>query len=146
MPGHVQKLNMSALETQVGGGHYKDMKIQPVEFIHANKIPFIEGNAITYICRHRLKGGAQDIRKAIHMLEQLIELEYSDAPTNEESKWRRTSYPYCCTKCGVGPLDAEQMMAHKCGDVPEKFDYVCEFCGGKASLSKPHLCPAIKAQ
>ena len=66
---------MSALNEQVGGVHYKDMAIQPVEFIHANGIGFCEGNAISYLCRWRAKGGIEDVRKAIHFLELLIELE-----------------------------------------------------------------------
>ena len=65
----------SALDVQVGGGHYKDFKIQPVEFIHANNIPFIEGNCIKYLCRWREKGGAQDLEKVIHYIGLLLELE-----------------------------------------------------------------------
>ena len=67
-----------ALEKQIGGTHYKQFAIQPIEFCHTNNIPFIEGSAIKYICRHRLKGGAADIRKAIHLLEMLLELEYKN--------------------------------------------------------------------
>ena len=51
--------------------HYKS-KIQPVDFIVANDIPFIEGNIIKYICRHRSKGGVNDLLKAQHYLEMLI--------------------------------------------------------------------------
>lgn len=65
----------SALEVQVGGGHYKDMKIQPVEFIHANGIPFIEGCVIKYVARWRTKGGVKDLEKARHFIDLLIELE-----------------------------------------------------------------------
>ena len=78
---------MSALQKQVGGNHYKKYKIQPVEFIHANALGFIEGCAIKYIVRHRDKGGAEDIRKAIHFLEMLLELEY-DARKTERSNGR----------------------------------------------------------
>ena len=60
---------------QVGGDHYKKYKIQPVEYIHANKIPFIEGNVIKYVTRWRDKGGLKDIDKAIHLLEFLKQLE-----------------------------------------------------------------------
>ena len=74
---------MSALQTQVAGGHYKDHKIQPIEFIHANNIPFIEANCIKYLCRHRAKGGAQDIKKVIHYCELLLEMEY---PTTHHPK------------------------------------------------------------
>lgn len=68
----------TALERQEGGDHYKDMAIQPVEFCHANHIEAAEGAAIAYICRHRFKNGADDLRKAIHTLELLLELEYEE--------------------------------------------------------------------
>lgn len=67
--------NKSALETQVGGNHYKDLKIQPIEFIHANNIPFCEANAIKYLCRWRHKNGKQDLLKARHYIDLLIEFE-----------------------------------------------------------------------
>jgi hypothetical protein len=66
---------MSALDTQVGGDHYK-LAIQPIEYIHANKLGFIEGNIIKYATRHRSKGGAEDIRKVIHYAQLLLRLEY----------------------------------------------------------------------
>lgn len=66
---------MSALDTQVGGSHYKDFAIQPIEFIHANNIPFIEGNIIKYIVRWRSKNGVEDLRKVQHYVNLLIDLE-----------------------------------------------------------------------
>jgi len=66
---------MSALNKQVGGSHYKKLKIQPVEYIHANGIPFIEGCIIKYATRWRDKGGLQDIDKIIQFAELLKELE-----------------------------------------------------------------------
>ena len=48
-------------DTQVGGDHYKKMKIQPSEFINKNEMQFAEGNAIKYICRHGSKGQKQDL-------------------------------------------------------------------------------------
>ena len=66
------------LQTQVGGSHYKDLKIQPIEFIHANNIPFCEANAIKYLCRWRNKNGRQDLEKAKHYIDLLIELEYEN--------------------------------------------------------------------
>lgn len=65
----------SPLTKQVGGSHYKDTPIQPVEFIFANDLDFFEGSAVKYITRWRTKGGLEDLRKAIHFLELLIELE-----------------------------------------------------------------------
>lgn len=71
----VQKQSTTALEVQHGGGHYKGMKIQPVEFIHANNIGYMEGNAIKYLCRWQLKNGLEDLNKAKHYIELLIEME-----------------------------------------------------------------------
>jgi hypothetical protein len=64
-----------ASDEQIGGGHYKGYAIQPAEFIHRNKIGFLEGNVIKYVCRHPQKGGRQDIEKAIHYLQLLLEWE-----------------------------------------------------------------------
>lgn len=66
----------NALDTQVGGEHYKKQKIQPIEYIHANGIPFMEGNIIKYATRHKDKNGAQDIEKIIHYAKLLLQLEY----------------------------------------------------------------------
>jgi hypothetical protein len=67
-----------ALERQVAGSHYKDLPIQPVEYIHANKLTYLAGNVVKYISRHKAKGGAADVRKAIHYCELILELEYGD--------------------------------------------------------------------
>ena len=65
----------SPLASQVGGDHYKKLAIQPVEYIHKNNIPFIEGSVIKYVTRWRDKGGIKDLQKAKHFIELLIELE-----------------------------------------------------------------------
>jgi len=66
-----------ALQKQIGGDHYKDCGIQPVEYIHANKLDYFEGNVVKYITRHRTKGqGKKDIEKAIHYAQLILELEY----------------------------------------------------------------------
>jgi hypothetical protein len=64
----------SALDVQIGGDHYKQFKIQPIEFIHANNIPFIEGNIIKYACRWRDKGGIETLKKIKHYVDLLIDL------------------------------------------------------------------------
>lgn len=64
-----------ALATQIGGDHYKDMAIQPVEYAHANGLGFIEGAVVKYVSRWRTKGGIEDIKKARHFLDLLIQLE-----------------------------------------------------------------------
>jgi hypothetical protein len=69
---------MSATESQVGGGHYKDMVIQPAEFISKNSIDYLAGNVIKYVVRHKNKNGAQDIKKAIHYCQLILELEYGE--------------------------------------------------------------------
>ena len=69
---------VSALDKQVSGSHYKDKGIQPIVYIHANDLGFCEGNVIKYVTRHKEKNGAADIKKAIHYLELLLELEYKE--------------------------------------------------------------------
>ena len=64
---------MKSFKKQVGGSHYKNYKIQPVEFIIKNNIGFVEGNIIKYILRFKEKGGVQDLLKAKHYIELLIE-------------------------------------------------------------------------
>jgi hypothetical protein len=67
-----------ALAKQVGGKHYAEMAIQPVEFIVANELNFLEGNIIKYICRHHAKNGAEDVMKAIHYCELLLQTKYGE--------------------------------------------------------------------
>ena len=66
---------MNPMEQQVGGTHYKDMPIQPVEYIHANAMGYFEGNVVKYISRWRKKGGMADLEKARHYIDLLIQLE-----------------------------------------------------------------------
>ena len=68
---------MSALDTQVGGSHYKNMTIQPVEFIERNNLGFCVGNIIKYVCRYKDKNGIEDLKKARHYIDLLIEIEES---------------------------------------------------------------------
>jgi hypothetical protein len=71
--------NMSdPFKKQVAGNHYKKYPIQPIEFCYKNNIPFIESSVIKYVVRHKDKNGADDILKAIHLLEMLLELEYAN--------------------------------------------------------------------
>ena len=65
---------LKATDKQIGGKHYKDFKIQPIEFINKNKLSFIQGNIIKYVCRYDKKNGNQDIDKAIHYCELLKEI------------------------------------------------------------------------
>lgn len=71
---------MRSLEEQVAGAHYKNQKIQPIEYILANELPFIEGNIVKYITRWREKGGIEDLKKVKHYVEILME--YEDGKRN----------------------------------------------------------------
>lgn len=75
---------LSSFSRQVGGNHYADYAIQPLEFCVKNNIPFLEGNVIKYICRWRNKNGIQDLEKAKHYIEMLIELEKAN---DDSIKW-----------------------------------------------------------
>lgn len=68
-----------ALDVQVGGNHYKQMAIQPVEYVLKNGIGYAEGCVIKYVSRWRAKGGVEDLRKARHFIDLLIEHEESKA-------------------------------------------------------------------
>lgn len=60
--------------TQVGGTHYSDRAIQPIEYINANTLGYHEGNIIKYITRYKYKNGLEDLKKALWYLEDLIQL------------------------------------------------------------------------
>lgn len=66
----------SASRTQIKGDHYKKYPIQPYEYNQRNRLPYCEGNVVKYVTRHRDKGGRDDILKAIHYLQLLLEEEY----------------------------------------------------------------------
>lgn len=71
---------MSALHTQQGGSHYKDLEIQPIEYIHANGLDFFQGNMLKYLTRHKAKNGADDLRKVIHYAQLALEMQYGEKP------------------------------------------------------------------
>ena len=85
---------MSAYDKQIGGTHYRKMKIQPSKFVIENKLLFPEGNVIKYISRHQYKGGKEDLEKAKHFIDMIIERDYGDEKEKTESwiegykKWK----------------------------------------------------------
>jgi hypothetical protein len=85
---------MSTYDKQIGGTHYRKMKIQPSKFVIENKLLFPEGNVIKYICRHPYKGGKEDLEKAKHMIDMIIERDYGDEKEKQETwaegykKWK----------------------------------------------------------
>ena len=70
----------SARYSQIGGGHYHNRAIQPFEYALANEFNYLESNVLKYLTRHKEKNGAEDLRKAIHALELLIEVTYGTEP------------------------------------------------------------------
>lgn len=66
----------SVLNTQYGGEHYKGKAIQPIEYAHANNLSFFQGNVVKYVTRYKDKKGAEDIEKAVHYLQMILEFEY----------------------------------------------------------------------
>ena len=82
---------MSSYDKQIGGSHYQNFKIQPSKFVIENKLLFPEGSAIKYICRHPYKAGKEDLLKAIHFIEMIIERDYSKPedtnPLDKKNYW-----------------------------------------------------------
>lgn len=74
----VEKVEQKAFETQVGGGHYAKLKIQPMQYCLENNLNYAQSNAIKYITRYKDKNGKQDLEKAIHCLQLLMEYEYGN--------------------------------------------------------------------
>lgn len=67
---------MSAFKEQIGGNHYKDFPIQPLDFIVKNNLNWYDGSIVKYACRHKVKGGAEDLKKIIHYAMMELEAEY----------------------------------------------------------------------
>jgi len=72
------KETKSAFDEQVDGSHYSNLKIQPMEYCLANNLNYGQSNAIKYITRYKNKNGKQDLEKAIHCLQLLMEYEYGN--------------------------------------------------------------------
>lgn len=69
-------LGATPLGRQVGGDHYKKLKIQPMEYSMANKLDACQHTVVKYVTRFRDKGGLQDLEKAKHAIDLLIQHEY----------------------------------------------------------------------
>lgn len=74
---YMEGSSMSADDKQVGGSHYKDKCIQPWDYIVANGMGYLEGNVVKYVSRYKDKNGVEDLKKARHYLDKLIEVEES---------------------------------------------------------------------
>jgi hypothetical protein len=102
---------MTASTRQVAGDHYRYYPIQPAEFIQKNRIGFLEGNVIKYVCRHRLKNGRQDIEKAIHYLQLLLEWEYGNDQPVPSSPVPRPLIRHSAPDGLDGPINDGRCMA-----------------------------------
>lgn len=114
---------MSALDKQVGGSHYRNGGIQPIQYIEANGLQFLEASVVKRVTRHNQPGGKgrQDIEKAIHELELLLELRY-DKPQKEE------------VKVAVADMVKKALVSPRC--------YVCGSVEGHGDLPCPFMTPA----
>lgn len=104
------------LSVQVGGDHYRKLKIQPVEYIHANGIPFIEGCIIKYATRWRDKGGTKDLEKIKHFVDLLLNLEAGGAQPEPVQEWKQTWNPWNPT-LEASPLNGPPVPSTQCVDV-----------------------------
>lgn len=94
---------MTALAHQEGGSHYKSLKIQPIEYITANNLGFLEGNVVKYVTRHAFKSGAVDLRKAKHYIDLALELQYGEKPEQSSGEWIKWEGDFC-------PVSPETMV------------------------------------
>ena len=95
---------MSVWKKQVGGNHYRKYKLQPSQFVTENKLLYPEGCVIKYVIRHQDKGGKQDLEKAKHMIDMIIERDYEEEKEKQETsqnkwvegyrKWKRERCPH----------------------------------------------------
>ena len=74
----IGKVRQSAWKKQEGGSHYKNLKIQPMQYALENKLDYAQANVVKYVTRHKEKNGKEDLLKAIHNLELMIEFYYGD--------------------------------------------------------------------
>jgi hypothetical protein len=107
---------MSALDKQEGGNHYKDMPIQPIEFITKNKLDWYQGNIIKYASRHHNKGGADDLRKVIHYAELALEAQYGGAEKQANDGWIEWNG-------GKRPVDADVFVEYVCANGHSASDF-----------------------
>ena len=91
---------MTVYDKQIGGKHYIKYKIQPSKFVVENKLLYPEGTVIKYILRHQDKGGKEDLDKAKHFIDMIIERDYGEEKEKKESwvegyrKWKRERCPH----------------------------------------------------
>ncbi len=117
---------MSALNNQVGGDHYKDMPIGPTEFSQVNKLNACESHIIQYLCRHHQKGGVQDLRKAQHLIDMIIELEYPEEKPeiDRDSPAKKETFSEFCSRILDETAQALGIDPEEITCAPGKADWV----------------------
>ena len=107
IPNTLDQERDNALKTQIGGDHYKNFKIQPIEFIMKNNLNFLEGCIIKRICRWKNKGGIEDLKKIKHEVDLLIELEHQEPGGNWTERLRNYQqlYHHCNPDIHGGFID-----------------------------------------
>lgn len=136
---------MSATDTQVGGNHYKSLAIQPVEYIHANSIGYFEGCAIKYLTRWKSKGGIQDLEKAKHYIELLIEMESKELKTIESNndgwiKWNGGECPVDLNLFVKAKLKNGKIM-----DARKAIEFNWDHCCSGSDIVAYRIIPIAKA-
>lgn len=104
---------MSVLNTQHGGNHYQGGTIQPIQYIHSNNLNFFEGNTVKYVTRHKKKNGAQDIEKAIHYLQMILEFDYGIKSTFSKEDEQTTvlvEVPQITKHSGISTLEEIELL------------------------------------
>lgn len=80
----------NALKKQIGGHHYSCMEIQPMEYSMANGLDACQHTIVKYVSRFREKGGIEDLKKAMHCIEMLMEFEYGTGEGHNRGNIRAT--------------------------------------------------------
>lgn len=127
-----------ALDVQIGGSHYKDLKIQPIEYIRANNLGFFEGNIIKYVTRWRSKNGVEDLKKVIHYAQMLIEFEEKENGSSSNRPQRIVSKPGDCDS-GVG---VPSVHSRRADDTPSIQPEWAKF-PGRSYSKEPETPPSV---
>lgn len=94
----------SALDIQVGGAHYKDLVMQPIELIVSIGLGFIQGNIIKYVSRYKHKNGIEDIKKCAHYAQLAIQLETRRSPVTTRKIKLKTIAEYIDRYCALNKI------------------------------------------
>ena len=147
-----------ALDIQVGGNHYKDLVIQPVEYIHANKIGYFEGNVIKYVSRWRAKNGIADLEKAKHYIDLLIEQENMNASKNRSGQHQSSGEANHNDGVGIPSINSRRIndaprlqpkwpvisgcpSEEELGSIPSIADVIRKECSRNEQQGKPFPIP-----